>query len=250
MNRDDKIREEVSEERLGALIDSELDPAEFERLYARIETDERLAQRVCLARGMKDMLRMAYAAPPGMPAGGWQAWGAGGRRFGRALAAGVLLAVGAGTGLLMHSGQQDGAVADAGGAALGEPIRLAALAGSDKLLLHIDHASPRDFDTLLDRVESLLREAREHRTNLRVEIVTNYYGIDLLRADRSVAVQRIAALARAHENLSLVACGQTVARFTREEGHAIRLLPEAHVAPTAIGEIVTRLQQGWTYIKV
>jgi intracellular sulfur oxidation DsrE/DsrF family protein len=28
------------------------------------------------------------------------------------------------------------------------------------------------------------------------------------------------------------------------------LLPAAQTAPTAIGEIVTRLQQGWTYVRI
>jgi hypothetical protein len=30
----------------------------------------------------------------------------------------------------------------------------------------------------------------------------------------------------------------------------VELLPTARAAPTAIGEIVTRLQQGWTYVRV
>ena len=31
---------------------------------------------------------------------------------------------------------------------------------------------------------------------------------------------------------------------------AVELLPAIRMAPTAIGEIISRLQQGWTYVRV
>jgi intracellular sulfur oxidation DsrE/DsrF family protein len=52
-----------------------------------------------------------------------------------------------------------------------------------------------------------------------------------------------------HANLHWVACGQSLARFT-SEGQKVELLPATRTAPTAIGEIVTRLQEGWTYVRV
>jgi intracellular sulfur oxidation DsrE/DsrF family protein len=52
-----------------------------------------------------------------------------------------------------------------------------------------------------------------------------------------------------HANLRWVACGQSIARL-KSDGEKVVLLPAAQTAPTAIGEIVTRLQQGWTYVRV
>jgi hypothetical protein len=52
-----------------------------------------------------------------------------------------------------------------------------------------------------------------------------------------------------HANLHWVACGQSIARL-RNDGEQVRLLPDTQTAPTAINEIVTRLQQGWTYVRV
>jgi intracellular sulfur oxidation DsrE/DsrF family protein len=59
----------------------------------------------------------------------------------------------------------------------------------------------------------------------------------------------MARMQQRHANLHWVACGQSLARFT-SEGQKVELLPATRTAPTAIGEIVTRLQEGWTYVRV
>lgn len=239
---------DVSEEMLHALIDGELEPVEAECLYARMGKDETLANRVCVLRGMKDMVRLAYSQPPGASRGWQDPFINAGRGWGQAIAAGLLLTTGLGAGWLMHAAQppQISQMDPVGST----PVRLAAKeAELSKILLHIDSASPQKFVTLLDKADGLLKAARERNANLQVEVVANSHGLDLLRADRSPYARRIATLTENHENLRFIACAQTLARLSRDEGRIV-LLPEAQVAPTAIGEIVDRLQQGWTYIKI
>jgi intracellular sulfur oxidation DsrE/DsrF family protein len=38
--------------------------------------------------------------------------------------------------------------------------------------------------------------------------------------------------------------------FLRLQGVNVDLLPDVKVAPSALGEVMTRLRQGWTYIQV
>jgi intracellular sulfur oxidation DsrE/DsrF family protein len=83
----------------------------------------------------------------------------------------------------------------------------------------------------------------------RIEIVVNSYGLDLLRADVTPLANRVETMARRHANLSFVACGQTVARLKRD-GAKVELLPVALTASSAINEIMTRMGQGWVYVKV
>jgi intracellular sulfur oxidation DsrE/DsrF family protein len=52
-----------------------------------------------------------------------------------------------------------------------------------------------------------------------------------------------------HPNLALVACGQTVERL-REKGIEVRLLPGTRVASSALDQIVTRMGQGWSYVRI
>ncbi len=238
----------VSEELLHALIDGELEPSEAEQLYARLGEDEALANRVCVLRGMKDMVRLAYSHPPCTSAG-WQEPFRGPQGWSKTLAAAVLLATGLGAGWLIHA-KQNAPLSAQSGYDQSAPVRLSAIqADASKILLHIDSASPQKFAALLDRADALLKNAQLQNTHLQVEVLANSRGLDLLRVDRSPYASRIATLIKQNENLRFIACAQTLARLSHEEGH-IALLPQTHTAPTAIGEVVGRLQQGWTYIKI
>ncbi|MDP2057179.1 MAG: hypothetical protein Q8K35_05405, partial [Thiobacillus sp.] len=109
--------------------------------------------------------------------------------------------------------------------------------------------APERMQAALDQAEQLLDEAERQGRAMQLEIVANSHGINLLRAGVSPYAARMARMTQRHANLHWVACSQTIARFTGE-GQQVELLPTARVAPTAIGEIVTRLQQGWTYVRV
>ena len=102
---------------------------------------------------------------------------------------------------------------------------------------------------VLDQAERLLDEAERQGRAMQIEVIANSRGIDLLRAGHSPYAARMARMSQRHANLHWVACSQTIARFANE-GQKVELLPATRTAPTAIGEIVTRLQQGWTYVRV
>ena len=119
----------------------------------------------------------------------------------------------------------------------------------NRVMLHVDSAAPERMLTALDEAERLLDAAEREGRIMQIEVVANSYGLTLLRAGMSPYADRIARMQKRHANLHWVACSQTIARF-RGEGQTVDLLPSVRQAPTAIGEIVTRLQQGWTYVRV
>lgn len=242
-----RTHDEISDEMLYALIDGELEQNEAEQLYARIGADETLANRMCVLRSMKDMVRLAYNASfqaPGIleePVKNRRYWES-------SIAAALLLTLGLGAGWTLHSTQSGGSHAES--LLENKPVNLAGTeADPSKILLHIDSASPQKFSAVLDRAESILNEARQRNGKLQVEVLANSNGLNLLRVGHSPYADRIAQLTRTHDNLRFVVCAQTVARFTREEGKIV-LLPEAEIAHSAIGEVVDRLQKGWTYTKI
>ena len=242
-----KPRDEISDELLYALIDGELEQNEAEQLYAQISADETLANRLCVLRSMKDMMRLAYNASfqaPGIVDAPYQKPG----HWGSGLAAALLLTLGLSAGWILHSSQNNSFAIDA--LAENGPINLVGVkADPRKILLHIDSASPQKYSAILDRAENILNAAREQNGELQVEVLANSHGLNLLRVGHSPFADRIAQLTRTHDNLRFVVCAQTVARFTREEGN-ILLLPQAELAPSAIGEVVDHLQKGWTYTKI
>lgn len=239
----------VSDETLHAFVDGELDVADSEALIARMRDDRELAERVCGLRSLRSMVKLAYVEPPTanrrrMPPPRR-------RLMQRCAYACLFLFAGLSGGWALRGlGPQALAVAPAADTGHYQPVSLAGLqADPNRILLHLDNAAPARMKAVLDEAERLLDEAERQGRAMQLEVIANGQGLDLLRADRTPDADRIARMQQRHANLHWVACAQTVARFTHE-GQKVELLPVAKTAPTAIGEIVTRLQQGWTYVRV
>ena len=241
-----------SDERLNALIDGELTPADAAALLERLRTDASLRERVGLLRLGKDLVRHAYVgiASDGAPRSDRASRLAVASRW-RAVAAG-LLAIGVGALLGWTAHEQAGGAAD-------PMLRFTELAEHDAarsphgdaehVILHVSSAGPQHSQAVLDRAEGILETARTSRRTVVVEIVANSGGLDLLREGVSTQAPRIAALRASYPQLSLVACGQTAQRL-REGGVDVRLLPGTSVASSALDEIVRRMQQGWAYVRI
>jgi intracellular sulfur oxidation DsrE/DsrF family protein len=238
------MREPPTPEYLNAFLDGELTADERAHVLALLESDPDFKLRTCEMRTLKELVKGAYQQVPAAPALARRSPFSGAPR---ALAAGLLLALGIGAGWLARdftavvpgydrlSGLPDGYQA----------IALSERVDSGRIILHLDSGEPGRLGSILDLAEKLL----DRQPSARIEIVANSYGLDLLRADVTPLKQRIENMARRHANLSFVACGQTVARLKRE-GVGVSLLPVARTASSAINEIMTRMGQGWVYVKV
>ncbi len=240
------MKEAPSTEYLQAFIDGELTREERERVLALLASDPEFKAGACELRTLKEMVRGAYGEVPPAPArsgGGLARSG-----LGRAVAAGLFLALGLGGGWLARDRLGTGVGFDRlptlpGGL---QPIALSERVDPGKIILHLDSAEPGRLAGVLDTAEKLLAQGGP---GARIEIVANSYGLDLLRADVTPLGPRIADMAQRHANLRFVACGQTVARLKRE-GVRVALLREAATVTSAINEIMTRMGQGWVYVKV
>lgn len=127
-------------------------------------------------------------------------------------------------------------------------VAMAAPVRSDRLLLHVSTRDPDDLHNTLQTAESMLDGAERQGRPLAVEIIANGAGLDLLRADRSPVAERITALNERHLNLKLIACNQTMDRL-RRRGETVALLPGVQVVPSALDEIIDRLNSGWLYVR-
>jgi intracellular sulfur oxidation DsrE/DsrF family protein len=203
--------------------------------------DGDLRGRVCQLWQVKEMLRGAYpepeapSAPPLRRPSRWQRWG-------HALAAAVVLCVGTVAGWFAHG--DAGAAAHVGGLQL-----YARQMDEGKVILHLSSAAPDRLKTALDEADELSRSNDRSGHPMQVEVLANGDGLSLMRSDVSPYAERIAALKRAHPNLKFIACNNAM-EMLRLSGVEVMLLPEVSVAPSAIDEIMMRLQQGWAYVRV
>ena len=91
----------ISEERLNAFIDDELDAAEKSEVFEALSGDGSLSQQACELRQLSELVRHAYEKPPAIDT----YRGAEPRRggpWGRAAAASVVLALGVALGWVAH----------------------------------------------------------------------------------------------------------------------------------------------------
>ena len=239
----------VSDETLNAFIDGELDVDESEALLARIREDKDLAQRVCTLRGLQSMVRLAYIEPP--VAGNRKPHIAPRRQLMQRCAFGCLvLLVGLSGGWAIRGLEPQAVAALPAAVSSGyQVVSLAREADPNRVMLHLDSAAPAKMQAVLDQAEHLLNEAEQQGRAMQLEVIANSRGLNLLRDGHSPYAERMARMKQRHANLHWVACGQSIARL-RNDGEQVMLLPDTRTTPTAINEIVTRLQQGWTYVRV
>lgn len=247
-----KRNHDVSDERLNAFIDNELDADERERLLEATRENHDLASDMCELRHIKELTQHAYRdqRPPRRP-------GAGTARRGpawlRALAAGLLVAIGALGGWLVSatSLSMSHPPAVAGFMDVEEAKQLAATpqaAQMRRIVLHLTTDEPRKVKAALDTTEALIEAHRKYRRSVQMELVANAEGLNLLRADVSPHAARIRQMVAKYDGLTFLACNKAIQRLEGEGVH-VKLVPEARVANSALDQILKRLREGWVYIK-
>ncbi len=239
MNRDQAF----SEEAINSYVDNQLTPEEKIRFYQELEQDSAVAQYACRLRSLREMVQDAYN-PSTLPPPSSQ------RQQRKKLscygiaAALLMFVVGACVGWFSRGGLPEQHMATATPASWNTPV-----ARAHNVLLHISDDDPQHFRTAMAEAKQMLARAHAQGVALHLEILTNDSGLDLLRTSLSPYRQEIAQLARRYPNVAFLACGKTL-QHLRERGVHYRLLPQAKVVPSALDEIVQRMESGWVYVRV
>ena len=253
--------DKLSEERLGAFVDDELDAAEKNLVFEALNRDSELRQQACELRQLSELVRHAYSNPP--PSERFQ------RReprrfgpFGQAAAALLLIAVGGALGWVSHKPQAvAGKVPDLRAMVWGENDRafhstdLATATGENglkRVILHLNTSSPARFQKALDTAEQLLRKYATDSHGAEIEVVANASAIKLLRSGYSPFANRVRALQERYFNLTFLACKDAMDHIRELEDLKtdVRLLPGVEVTPSALEHILERMNEGWVYLNV
>lgn len=119
-----------------------------------------------------------------------------------------------------------------------------------KAIYHISTADPEKLRGALDEVEILLSAYAKSGRTLYLEIIANAEGLNLLRADTSPASERVQTLQRDFKNVKFLACGKTIERLQLKKNlQNVPLLPGVDVVPSALDQVILRMQDGWSYIR-
>ncbi len=243
-------------ETLNAYIDRELDAEAVTRLEKRLASDALQARHLRELERVRTLTRAAYpfypentrtriSRPPLY------------RRTAYALAAVLFVGIGIGIDRLLQMPAspvtQDELVAFLPPQA--QVIRPAHLevevpTGDLRTVFHITSGDPRTIRSTLDHIDRLMRHYAESGKPLRVELVANADGLNALRLDKTPVRDQIANLRSSYPNIKFVACGTTIERIQRAQGKKVKLVPDAIVASSALDQILLRMRQGWTYVRI
>ena len=234
------LGQDITDSQLHLYVDGELDPSENERILKAIEHDDAIRARVSQLQYLKALVKNQYPlerkhAIPHASNSKTMSW------FSIAayiivLTAGMIL------GWMGHGlSTNNSSIADAS-----RTTDHAAIAQSNKVLLHIDDSDPGKLQALIGYTEALLENNSE---NLKVEVVANASGLDIFRSGPGPEKARLRKLTKEYSNLELFACANAIAKL-REKGVKVDLIPEAHTGATALEHIIQRMQEGWQYHKI
>ncbi len=236
----------VSDELLNAFVDDEIGPEEKGELFGSIEQDDALKMRVCELRGLKEMVRHAYQQhETSICQPKRRDW----TRYAQTLAASLfLLLLGGILGWTVsekHDATKYHKVLSLFRVIQNNDIKQ----GTGKIIVQVSDANPMRLKTALDETENLLKSYRQAGRDLKIEIIANGGGLDLLRSDVTRYRERISMLQKEYPNLDVVGCNQSIDAL-KKKGVAVNLLPNVRIASSALDEINMRLQQGWDYVRV
>ncbi len=224
------------EQQLHAYVDDELAPEERAALECRFAAEPRLVERIRQLDALKRDIRDAYPVAMGLIARS-QPY----RRLGlaaAALLAGVLIGLGIGR------------AGDPGGAAPAVAVVAGAEDSMTRVLLHVGSGDAEAMGEALTSARYILEDFARDGRAVRVHVVANGPGLNLLRRNASPFADRIRELEGDFANVQFVACQNTIDRVEKNTGEPVRLLPEVLRVDSGVAEIARKRARGWLYIGV
>ncbi len=239
---------DLSDDQLNLFIDEELDTDELNEIRQAVMEDKELRERVCQLKAVRELIGYAYSDVPGPDYENQQAKKSY-SMFGRAIAASVTLVIGVFLGWeTYHYSPQSIGEVSAENTFQYVANHVAVDHGNRKIILHIDSGDLQVVNAALNEVDHLLATYKKANVPMKLDVITNKGGINMLRPGVSPYVERIQKMIE-DDDVSFFACERSVAKAQKREGIEIKLLPGVDSDKSARDLIPDRLEKGWVYIK-
>jgi len=239
-----------TDETLNLFIDEQLDTPEMDEIHHAILVDSKLRERVCQFKAVRELVGYAYEHVPESENENIVTAGYNKYVF-QGIAASLLIAIGLVMGWMTN-----------------EHVRSTnQLASSDdvfqyfkynapvdrserRIILHVTTGDIAAVNAALNEAEQLIASYDAAHTPMKLDIIANKEGINMLRVGVSPYVDRIEQMIGRNTNVALYACQRSINKAMQKEGRDIVMLRDAITTKTAQELISERLDKGWVYIKV
>lgn len=234
--------------RTNAYVDRELDCYERAAFLEELVRNPVRSREVAELSELNELIRLAFDQVPGAPRNPFAEAPISLRAKGpwRGLRTGLLivaLLVTFGAGWLASWGVLSQRSASSAPAQARQAVHARQAPG---MVLVLASASRVKANATLHRARQLLERYSAH--GRRIEVVVTGLAINFLRRGSSHESAAFTKLMRQYPDLKVVACEATLEALGG--GHKrMLLLKRVDLVPTAVDEVVKRLQQGWIYVK-
>ena len=239
---------EMTEDKLNLFIDKQLDTDEMNEIHQALLDDKNLRERVCQLKAVRELIGYAYSEVP--PSRYEKVKEKNSNSiYAKVIAASVTLVVGVLLGWTSHQyvpGSMNTVSAENVFQYVANQVTVDHT--QRKIVLHIDSSDVQVVNAALKEVDYLLATYRNANAPLKLDVVTNKTGIDILRSKVSPYIDRIQELAM-NDNVSFYACSRSIAKASKKEGLEIMMMPGVITHRTVKDLIPDRLEDGWVYIK-
>lgn len=249
------MKQEVSDEMLGAYVDDELACSDKRIVAEAIKSSPEIAQRAQAMLDLKTSIKSAYPEleqnSEAKPAAADLASRASKRIFQQSIAASFILTCGLIVGAMINisaNSESTHQAENTSNSIFGIKIKPVSQQ-DDKVLLHISSSKLDKLDDLLTKAEKLLLDSSDNQLPLNVQVVANSDGIDLLRESTTPYAQRIQALQNKYTNLEFNACKNTIQRLMKN-GQSVQILNGVKTDSPALDTIINKMNDGWMYVKI
>ena len=239
---------DITEDKLNLFIDQELDSDEMNEIHKLMLNDKNLREQVCQLKAVRELVGYAYSeVPPSRYDNERNKVSQ--QVFPKAIAASVMLLVGVLLGWTTYEYSPNAIQAvSAQNTFQYVANHVVAGHGQRKIVLHIDSSDVQVVNAALNEADQLLATYRKTNTPMKLDIVTNKAGINILRPGMSPYIGRIQGLI-SDDNVDVYACNRSIAKALKEEGVEIVMMQGVAKDKSARELIPQRLEKGWVYIK-
>ena len=120
---------------------------------------------------------------------------------------------------------------------------------SHRVVIHVDENDPKVMNLALNNAANANKYYQDKGEDVQIEIVTYGPGLIMLHAKKSPVAKRIASFEQNFENIGFRACANTMRKMKKKSGKDVPLLSQAEIVPSGVIHIITRQEEGWSYLR-
>ena len=118
-----------------------------------------------------------------------------------------------------------------------------------RLALQISDNDPDKMNAVLNVAANVSKYYSDQADEIEIQIVAFNAGLHMLREDTSPVKPRLKSFKQGMPNVTFMACENTLAAMTRQEGKEPPLVENATRVPAGVVTLIELGEKGWTIVR-